>query len=162
MGMKHTTLVCCKCSRWRPDYYFFCHILNNCPSKHIMIILLQSQPRKLMEDWVFVWHGWRPPTPLNESNGPHEWQKDSCYTSWHVKNSNDACFTQWGKDMPNKHHPSQFQHDLHDFINMLIYDESFRFDCLEFIMCVICLCELFVRPSWPGLPFNLNEIFLEK
>ncbi len=37
-------------------------------------------------------------------------------------------------------------------INLLIYDESFRFDCLEFIMCVICLCELFVGPSWPGLP----------
>ncbi len=37
-------------------------------------------------------------------------------------------------------------------INLLIYDESFCFDCLEFIMCVIYLCELFVRPSWPELP----------
>ncbi len=42
--------------------------------------------------------------------------------------------------------------DVAVLINLLIYDESFRFDCLEFIMCVKCLCELFVRPSWPGLP----------
>lgn len=96
MGMKRTTLACCKCSRWRPDYYFFCHILTNCPFKHIMIILLQSQPRKSMEDWVF-WHEWRLPTPLNEFNGPHEWQNDSCYTSWHVKNSNGCLFYTVGK-----------------------------------------------------------------
>ncbi len=37
-------------------------------------------------------------------------------------------------------------------INLLIYDESFCFECLEFIMCVIYLCETLVRPSWPGLP----------
>ncbi len=51
-------------------------------------------------------------------------------------------------------------------INLLIYDEYIRFDCLEFIMCVICLCELFVRPPWPSLEeeiyFNLNGTFLGK
>ncbi len=53
-------------------------------------------------------------------------------------------------------------------INLLIYDESFRFDCLEFIMCVICLCELFVYGHLgqdfleEEISFNLNGTFLEK
>ncbi len=49
-------------------------------------------------------------------------------------------------------------------INLLIYDESFRFDCLEFIMRVICLCELFgLQDSLEEeIYFNLNGTFLEK
>ncbi len=49
-------------------------------------------------------------------------------------------------------------------INLLIYDESFCFDCLEFIMRVICLCELFgLQDSLEEeIYFNLNGTFLEK
>ncbi len=49
-------------------------------------------------------------------------------------------------------------------INLSIYDESFRFDCLEFIMRVICLCELFgLQDSLEEeIYFNLNGTFLEK